>query len=127
MQCWSSKEIRRSLEWLAGLVVDMKKYFMLRIYMMVKKNESIMNKYGFWKNPNINALSAYLRLLYFFERMTGRSTCGDRPWSRHWIVLRVVVAQRKGMERNRVLTYMLNAYVQVVIFFRAHDRTYHLC
>ena len=59
--------------------------------------------------------------------MTGRSACGDKPWSRHWIVLRVVVAQRKGMERKRVLTYMLNAYVQVVMFFRAHDRTYHLC
>ena len=80
------------MEWLAGLVVDMKKYFMLRIYMMVKKNESIMNKYSSWKNPNRNALSVYLRLLYFFERMTGRSTCGEKPWSRDWIVLRVVVA-----------------------------------
>ena len=67
------------MEWLAELVVDMKKYFMLRIYMMVKKNESIMNKNGFWKNPNINALSAYLRLLYFFERVNGRSTCGEKP------------------------------------------------
>ena len=127
MQCWSSKEIRRSLEWLAGLVVDMKKYFMLRIYMMVKKNESIMNKYSSWKNPNRNALSVYLRLLYFFERMTGRSTCGEKPWSRDWILLRVLVAERKGKERKRVLVYKLNAYVQVVIFCRAHDRTYHLC
>ena len=131
MQCWSSKETTRYLGWLAGWLawafLDMKIYFMVRLCMVVKKNESIINKYGVWKNPNINTLNAYLHELYFFERMTGCSTCGEKPWSRHWIVLRVVVAQRKGMERKRVLTYMLNAYVQVIIFFRAHNRTYHLC